>query len=130
MVTVFLFLYFGAVFASVTHEEYDLKEETKILLNLATNFTEADNDFTNPRPNSAFFPLEKSRTENEKIKRLNYSVINSEDHTKMITDHLKTWRGFEEIEVGAVMSFVNLLLDSFSSLPEDLQTSLFEATLT
>eukprot|EP00091_Calanus_sinicus_P004862 TRINITY_DN1522_c1_g1_i1.p1 TRINITY_DN1522_c1_g1~~TRINITY_DN1522_c1_g1_i1.p1 ORF type:complete len:1087 (-),score=342.03 TRINITY_DN1522_c1_g1_i1:65-3325(-) len=47
----------------------------------------------------------------------------------MITDHLRTWRGFDEIDVTVVLSFVNLLLDSFSSLPEDLQSSLFEATL-
>ena len=129
MVTAFFFVCIGAVSAAVNHDNSDLVQKTQLLLNLASNFTEADNDFTNPRPNSAFFPLAKSRTENEKIKRLNYSIINSEDHAEKITGRLRTWRGFEDIDTSAVLSFVNLLLDSFSSLPSDLQTSIFESTL-
>jgi len=129
MVVALSVLILSVVVGINSQESTEPDEQSRILLDLASAFTAADDDFTVPRQQSTYFPLTKSRSKNERINRLNYTEINSVEYRQKITGELRTWRGFEDLEATAMLSLIDLLFDSFSKLSTDVKTSLLQSKL-
>eukprot|EP00092_Neocalanus_flemingeri_P041336 GFUD01045010.1.p1 GENE.GFUD01045010.1~~GFUD01045010.1.p1 ORF type:complete len:1669 (+),score=312.22 GFUD01045010.1:50-5056(+) len=122
-------LLFVAAVSALSDEDLEPGQEVQILKSLALKFRTAENDFTQASPNSAYFPFVKSRKENERIKRLNSSTVNSDVYMKKITEQLKTWRGFEEIDSAVALTYANLMFETFYNLSPDLRASFLQSSM-
>ena len=103
----------------------------KVLKTFSDSFMDSKNDFTEPKSNSYFYPLSKSKEMNQKMNRTNAEEINDEVTAKNLTCKLEMWRGFANISAmnTPALEDVKDLVETFSKVPVSVRQSFLNATL-
>lgn len=90
----------------------------------SSSFALDNTDFIVPEPNSVYFPLERARALNEELDRVDWPVVNSAEWARNLTEQLRLWRGFPELD--SLLPDTQTFLALFNSFPAELRTALLE----
>ena len=125
-----LFFLFVLISTSVSSQEAP-QDDMKILKTFSDSFMKSENDFTEPKLNSHYYPLTKSKEMNMKMNRTDAEKINDELTGEKLTSKLEMWRGFSNISsmYTPALEDVKYLVETFSKVPESVRESFLNSTL-